>query len=506
MLIRTSWKYCNLAFLLAHKQVRGTSRVMRGDLSEGLLGIPLHPPALQGEEDYPPYDKEDDDEDSLVGAPLGRAFFATSLEADEYYEDDCYGDGQRMDSSDSNFSEWHDDLRSKMKRRLVLWGAFAILFTRYCVATLQLAFFPQFALYVGIRLSSVGAIFTAYPLGMSFTWLIGPLLIHRIGTKWATILALLVTAAATLLFGLLPDIADLTELVFGIEPSGAWRGQALAIGFFLCQCVNGLIGGVAESAAIAVVSSSYAETPFLGPVMAAIGTVCGLGCMVGPPLGGLLYSLPMNFAATADADQDGWAFRLPFLALCGVALLLVAVAALVVPQEHIVEEKRVRWKTHCAPLRRVISPSFVLSLVAVLVSSLVVSTLDTCLAIRLGAFVPSINHMNLAPYVVGLFFSAPSIVYLVASIPVGWLIEKFGENSRVFKMIQAAGFGFIALSFGLLGPIWLPDNYTAWFLDAPSTESGNTLPAYTGQKFVGIALIVVALVLKGVGSAGSNAA
>ena len=442
------------------------------------------------------------DDDSLAGAPLGRAFFANSDEADAYYGDRS-PPREYTGSVGSIITEWVDDPAARVRRRIVLMAAFAILFTRYCVATLQLAFFVQVALYLGIRVVWCGAIFTAYPLGMCFTWLISPLLIRRIGTKWSAMLAMLVTAGATLLFGLLPDCYDVASVTVGTQLS-EWRSTMLAIGFIVCQYFNGMIGGVAESASIAVVTKTYAETPFMGPVMAAIGTVCGLGCMVGPPLGGFLYSIPTDFRTEIEADASGWAFRLPFVVVSAAALALVGVAAFVLPNEFVVpEEKPVRWSTHCAPLKRVVSPSFVLSLVGVLLSSTIVSTLDTCLSIRVGAFLPQLNYMNIAPYAVGWFYSAAAIIYIFASIPVGWIIERYEGNSRVFKMIQAAGFLALAISFGLLGPIWLPEN---WDTDWSENEIEGGWLRGGWQRAAGISLVVFALVLKGIGSAGSNAA
>ena len=53
--------------------------------------------------------------------------------------------------------------------------------------------------------------------------------------------------------------------------------------------------------------------------MASIGTVSGLGCMVGPVIGGVLHD-----AIPGDA---AWAFRLPFL-VCSAAPLLLLPATL----------------------------------------------------------------------------------------------------------------------------------------------------------------------------------
>ena len=85
--------------------------------------------------------------------------------------------------------------------------------------------------------------------------------------------------------------------------------------FFFSYLLNGLTGALAETACIIMVSARFQDK--LGTVMASIGTVSGVGCMVGPVIGGVLYDMP---------EEAEWKFRMPFV-VCSVAPLLLVSGA-----------------------------------------------------------------------------------------------------------------------------------------------------------------------------------
>ena len=66
-------------------------------------------------------------------------------------------------------------------------------------------------------------------------------------------------------------------------------------------------GGVFSNCLI-LVSARFSESS--GTVMASVNTVCSLGCLLGPVVGGVLYDLPSD-----RAEQ----FRLPFLVCAAMA-------------------------------------------------------------------------------------------------------------------------------------------------------------------------------------------
>jgi MFS family permease len=101
----------------------------------------------------------------------------------------------------------------------------------------------------------------------------------------------------------------------------------------------------------------------------------------------------------------------------------------------------------------VITVPRLLSLIAIALNGTIVATLDPTLS----------NHLYAAPYgysanKVGLMFTVSSVLYIIASIPVGWLMDKtnaYGPAvaSKVCKSTQAGGFFFLGLSFLVLGSV-----------------------------------------------------
>ena len=65
----------------------------------------------------------------------------------------------------------------------------------------------------------------------------------------------------------------------------AWGGETAQYkwGFLGFYWLSGLLGSVAENAAIILATQQFPDR--LGTVMASIGTVSGVGCMVGGKLG-----------------------------------------------------------------------------------------------------------------------------------------------------------------------------------------------------------------------------
>ena len=57
--------------------------------------------------------------------------------------------------------------------------------------------------------------------------------------------------------------------------------------FMLIYFLNGLVGAFAETGTTIMLTQKFEDK--LGAVTASIGTVCGLGCLAGPTIGGILY-------------------------------------------------------------------------------------------------------------------------------------------------------------------------------------------------------------------------
>ena len=203
----------------------------------------------------------------------------------------------------------------------------------------------QVASHVGIDGAFIGLIFAAYPCGMALTSLVAPAIISRLGTRTAVAVGLLCTSTFTLLFGLAPDLSG-----EGLERASISRWLFLALYF-----LNGLTGSTAETACLITLTRHFGDR--IGTVMAAVrasstephprlchkatasprhhatnpavtpsqvGTVSGVGCMLGPMIGGMLYAAPRG--------DPRWAFRAPFIACAGMPLLVLPALRRFMPQ------------------------------------------------------------------------------------------------------------------------------------------------------------------------------
>ena len=208
--------------------------------------------------------------------------------------------------------------RAKRAKRALLGCTYVVLFLRYSIATFLSSFFPTVPPGNSFSGTMVGLIFAAYPLGMALTSSVAPLAIMRLGTRVSVYFGLMATSALTVLFGLAPDVV----------PPGHEGSTSLQAIFFVAYFLNGALGALAETACLVLVAAKFKDN--VAATMASVNTVCTVGCMLGPVVGGVLYSLP---ASKAEA------FRLPFLVCGAIPLAALPFIHASIPQEHISGEE-----------------------------------------------------------------------------------------------------------------------------------------------------------------------
>jgi MFS family permease len=283
------------------------------------------------------------------------------------------GMSQRSFSRQSRIEE---PLYTTEENRKILFVAYSVLFTRYCIATFLSPFFPLKATELGISNGMNGLIFASYPFGITVTSAFGAKLIVAMGIRKAVAIGCLLTFIFTIAFGLVPIFITTTS--------------NQQYGFLFTYFLSGLGGALAETACIIIVASRFSDR--IGTVMASVGTVCGLGCMAGPPIGGVLYDL---------GSTDEWKFRIPFLVFGTLPLVLVPAVVRYMPGQSIDDSKE------GGSLWSVMSPSLVLTTIAIALSGTVVATLDPTLADRLGA-----APLNMNTTKIGLMFMISSVSYV----------------------------------------------------------------------------------------------
>ena len=237
----------------------------------------------------------------------------------------------------------------------------------------------------------------------------------------------------------------------------------------------------------------------LGQVMASVGTVCAIGCMVGPVVGGALFD-------ATEGLGPAWRFRMPFLFCSACTLVITAWVHRLVPQEYLSGEGPGGETGGGAgsSMLAVVTPSVAVNLIAVALSGTAVATLDPTLPYRLSA-----PPFNFSATVVSAFILGSSLVYVGVSIPIGWLVDRYTGRSALFKVVTGSGFLALAVSFTLLAPLRIAS------LDGMATHAGlggdgqlNPHAASSLARTLGLSdsvpALVVAMAIKGVGSALSN--
>ena len=421
--------------------------------------------------------------------------------------------------------------RKERRARLsLLLSSYLVLFLRYTVATFLSSFFTSVAPGSDFSGSWNGLIFAAYPLGMAITSVFAPLVIMRIGTCVSVFVGLLATSGLTVAFGLVPDLLPHWR-AHADASNYDWLPPMEAI-FFATYFLNGLVGSLAETACLILVSAKFQNNS--GAVMASVNTVCTVGCMLGPVVGGVLYSLPKD---------DVWAFRLPFIVCGAIPLAMLPFVPFLIPQEYISGKPGDTPPTDLAsrdepgarpgtgggnggpastdemalgnvnsPRRRAagsgggaagnaahevktlpLTASVGFGLASIALSGTIVGTLDPTLQWRLSA-----APFRFQPDGVSLFFFYSSVVYVLTATPIGRLVDKAKPSSRLYKFITATGFFVLFLSFFLLAPF----RPSAFY----SFRHSKGVDDLFEDKLNNLPCTAIAVGIKGIGSALSNVA
>ena len=165
--------------------------------------------------------------------------------------------------------------------QVVLLGAFALDMLLY---TIVVPFLPARARALGASPALTGLIFASYAGGLFVVTPFAGWLTNRVGARRTLLSGLVALFIATLCFALLPGLAPL----------------------FVARAAQGVASGITWTAGLALVAQLFAAQERTR-IFAAIFMATGIGTLLGPPLGGALFT---------------WGgFRAPFL-VAGVLVLL----------------------------------------------------------------------------------------------------------------------------------------------------------------------------------------
>lgn len=228
------------------------------------------------------------------------------------------------------------------------------------------------------------------------------------------------------------------------------KGVVFVVFCFLLRVVMAMGGAAADTASFAIVAGEFGSN--IGTVTGAMETFTGLGFMLGPPLGGVLYS--------------AGGFKLPFIVLGGLLLSILPVVMLILPKDQDLPRKVDTGSL----LRMTKIPGIAVIGLSILVSGLVLGFLDP-------TFAPYMKKFGLGPSKVGLLFLLCAGCYAISAPLVGWISDKTGRT-RVVIIIGAA---FVIIGISMLAPApfltFLPQR-KVWLVCVSMGMLGAAVSAY----------------------------
>ena len=299
------------------------------------------------------------------------------------------------------------------------------------MATFLSSFFPDYAADHGVSNTVSGLIFSGYPIGMFLTSLVATRIILKFGIRQSIIAGMLLSAISILAMGFVPS-------AFGgdaCDGRTAGKCAGIQIFFVVFYSLAGMLGAISECACFIALQNWNKNRSV---AMVASGSLaCGIGCMVGPELGGIVYDLGR---LTPFGD-----FLLPFVVFSIVPTLLCVPVYVSFP-----EVAKIDADKQTAPISSIISTGFILTWIGYALNGTIVATLDPTLATKLSS---GQHSFNCSSTVVGLIFMLSSVVYTLLAYPVGHACDtRWKGKSRTLKWMLSLSMFFLFLCFAVLGP------------------------------------------------------
>lgn len=287
-------------------------------------------------------------------------------------------------------------------------------------------FLPQVARERGLSPSLTGVVFSSFMWGGLLFTPLATRISRNTGARLLLTVTVLVQAALTASFAIAP-LMHSREAFF-----------AVCFGLRLAQGVVGCIYEVAVSSLI----MCSAPPDRVGAVLGMQEAARGVGMMVGPTVGGVLYGLG--------------GFGLPFLGSAGVLVVLGLACILVLDSS----------KARPPPGEGAVPITIwtVLQIVPIAVTTAMLTALAMALSVLDPILSPHVaDRFHLRPSDIGLIFSAATLSYALFAPPMGFLGQRVGNFT-----VLAVGMAFTALSYLVMGPCpWVPATWlptSVWLL------------------------------------------
>eukprot|EP00750_Incisomonas_marina_P026830 INCI5954.2.p1 GENE.INCI5954.2~~INCI5954.2.p1 ORF type:complete len:723 (+),score=92.85 INCI5954.2:81-2171(+) len=415
---------------------------------------------------------------NILSDPLGGGQSFTSSDSEE---DSRYGNYFRYEEDESDYP-------AGAPANWMFATTFAILFCQYLLLTFITPFFPrELASYdqpPGVLTPTVtpivlggfwtGVIFAAGPLGLTAMIPVVPILLRVAGTKTVIQVGLLLSTIFLVLFGFTPTICN------GHEELAKYV-------FVASRFVYGAGSALAEAGAVATItrrSQLHPNDQATSKVLTAMELMAGFGSLVGPAVGGLIYS----FYPEAERLQTVHVY----IAIFPLVLVGMVFCAF--------KNRKIAQNTRKLNTCRVINLQRCLSGFALFVNLTSFYALETTLQWWLADPMGPFQYSEC--WMIGLTLVVASLTYTVVAIPLGSVLDRCCmKRSRRLKAFCAGGLFCVSIalllvsscSSGSLFPAGNAsnDNTTAeplmtcfaW-LPLPSPNSSSAVNLTAGSRLV----------------------
>ncbi|XP_075059320.1 MFS-type transporter SLC18B1 isoform X2 [Mixophyes fleayi] len=267
-------------------------------------------------------------------------------------------------------------------------------------------FFPQEALKKGVSNTMIGLIFGCFAVFNFLSCLILGKYLVQIGAKFMFVTGLFLSGVATILFGFLDKAPD---------------GTLFIVMCFLVRSVDAMGFGASITASSSILAKAFPNN--IATAMGCLEIFSGLGLVLGPPIGGVLY--------------QSYGYEIPFITLGCVVLLMVPLNMVILPKYDSEPGKGTFWKLVILP--------------KIMVMCFTIFSLSACLGFldpTMSLFVIETFHLKVG--YVGLVFLGLALSYSLSSPLLGILCDKLPELRKWFLILGNLG---TAVCFFMLGPV-----------------------------------------------------
>lgn len=283
--------------------------------------------------------------------------------------------------------------------QVVLLAAFGLDLLLY---SLVVPFLPEEAQRLGATPLATGILFAMYAVGLFAATPLAAWLTDHIGPRRTLLWGLLALAASTLLFAFSPALALNLP------------------GLFVARGAQGVASSLTWTAGLAIVAQLY-NPDERSRIFARAFTVTGLAALIGPPLGGVLYTVG--------------GFLLPFLVATGLVLLDGLGRLLFLPGNAVLPATHPEQGATGTLLR---DGSFRLGLFAAAAGALALSALEPVTPVLLG------GAFGMSSWGIGVVFGGLAFCFVLAQPLVSRTERRIGVR-------QTAQVGLIVVALSFLG-------------------------------------------------------